>query len=218
MELCIFDLDGTLVDSLTDLGETVNQILFEQGLSTHAIGAYRKFVGDGVLALLSRAFPAGKRDEQTLKKAKARFDALYEENCFCHTAPYPGVLSLLDGLKKDGKKIAVLSNKPDAFARKMVLHFFPEDLFDCILGQTEGIEKKPSPEGVRKIQSLLSVSKEETVLIGDSNVDVFTAKNAGISSVGVTYGFRDREELTLAGADFVVDTVEECGKVLRNCK
>ncbi len=218
MKLCIFDLDGTLINSLEDLGETVNQILAEEGLLPHTMEAYRYFVGDGVFLLLQRAFPENRRDKETLDRAKERFDLLYAENCFHHTAPYPGILKLLETLKERGKKIAVLSNKPDDFARKMVHHFFPADLFDVILGQTPGIEKKPSPEGVDRIRATLGVNREETVLIGDSNVDVFTAKNAGISSVGVTYGFRGREELAAAGADFLADSAEACGQILLNCK
>ena len=100
----------------------------------------------------------------------------------------------------------------------MVHHFFPADLFDVILGQTPGIEKKPSPEGVDRIRATLGVNREETVLIGDSTVDVFTAKNAGVSSIGVTYGFRGREELAAAGADFLADSAEACGQILLNCK
>ena len=199
---CIFDLDGTLIDSLNDLGETVNQLLREKGLAPYPLEAYRMMVGDGVRMLLKRAFP--QENELELCRLQEKFDLLYRENCFTNTRPYSGIPDVLNVLSKRDIRLAVLSNKPDLFAKQICFRFFGENLFFAVNGQREGLPKKPSPEGAEEIIRLCGCAKDQVLFIGDSNVDIFTAKNAGIRSCGVLWGFRSEKELSAAGADCLI--------------
>lgn len=199
---CIFDLDGTLIDSLTDLGETVNQLLKEKNLTPYPIEDYRMMVGDGVKMLLKRAFPQA--NETELCQLKEMFDMIYRKNCFQNTQPYHGIPEVLDRLKKQHVRLAVLSNKPDLFAKQICSRFFGNDLFFTVAGQREDFPKKPSPEGAEEIIRRCGCKKEQVLFVGDSNVDIFTAKHAGIKSCGVLWGFRSKKELSAAGADYLI--------------
>mgnify|MGYP005787821293 CR=1 FL=1 len=201
---CVFDLDGTLVNSLEDLARATNFALKKNGLPAKELEEYRYFVGDGVFKLVERA-AGGKGTPELLKKIKADFDAYYATHYHVHTAFYPGILPLLQELKQKGIKLAVISNKPHEFAVQIVSEFAP-GFFDCAMGNSPKFPKKPDPASLSFTMETLGVSPEETLFIGDSNVDIFTGHNAGVKAVGVTWGFRPRKELMDAGADYLADT------------
>ncbi len=203
-KLYLFDLDGTLVDSLEDLADAANWMLAQSGFPTHSLEEYRRFVGNGVYKLVERALPEDRRSPAEVTVFKAVFDARYQAHCMDKTRPYPGIPSLLAGLKKRGAELAVLSNKSDAFVRQIVEGLLGSGLFSAIRGQREGVPKKPAPDGVWRLLEERGVSRPDALFIGDSDVDIETAQNAGLRSAGVTWGFRGREELTAAGADYLV--------------
>ena len=205
----LFDLDGTIINSLEDLADACNYVLREAGLPEHPVEAYRYFVGNGAYKLAERMLPEKMRSPENTAEYKARFDARYNGHYLDKTKPYPGIRETLDTLKKKGAKLAVLSNKPDNFVRKICRELFGEDYFDAVCGQRDGVAKKPAPDGVFALMKELDAKPEETLFIGDSNVDMETAKNAGLKSAGVVWGFRGREELEQAGADYLVESAGE---------
>lgn len=213
MKLAIFDLDGTLVDSLGDLADSCNNGLKKMGYPVHELEKYRYFVGDGVLKLVERILPEDKRSEENISALKAEFDSYYNVHYADKTHPYDGIVSLLDALSAKGVKLAVASNKPDEFTKSVVKVFF-EGKFDMVLGKCPDTEKKPAPDILLKIMDALDVSADETVMIGDTNVDIRTAKNAGVSSIGCLWGFRTMEELEQAGADHIVSSPNEILKYI----
>lgn len=204
MKLIVFDLDGTLVNSLADLAAATNISLKKFGYPEHELEKFRYFVGDGVPKLLERAVPESERSVERLAEMKKCFDAYYNTHFADNTNPYDGIPQLLAGIKKLGYKMAVASNKPDEFTKEIVNTFF-EGIFDIIQGKAPDTEKKPAPDIVLKIMKKLNASAEDTVMVGDSNVDIFTAKNAGIKSIGCLWGFRTRQELEEAGADYIAE-------------
>lgn len=210
-QLCIFDLDGTLINSLGDLADSVNFALRQYNLPEHPEEAYRHFVGNGAKRLIQRVLPQGRED--LFQQVYETYDRRYHDCCLCRTQPYPGILSLLDEVHKAGSQIAVLSNKPDPFTRYIAGHFFPHQL-DLVFGQRPGIPTKPAPDGVWEILRHFEVSPEQAILIGDSDVDIETAHQAGMSSLGVCWGFRGREELERAGADFLAADAAEAARIL----
>lgn len=208
IQLCVFDLDGTLVNSLEDLANSTNFALEKNGFEAYPTESYRRFVGDGVPMLIKRAL--GDRDtKEAEQKLLGDFNAFYDAHYADNTRPYDGNLELLEGVKRRGVKSAVLSNKPDNFVKIIMKRLFPEYEFSWVQGKAEGFPKKPDPTALNFILKSLGVSKEEVLYIGDSNVDVFTGKNAGVATCGVLWGFRGREELTAAGADFIVGRPQE---------
>lgn len=207
-QFCIFDLDGTLVNSLEDLAAATNNTLIQHGFPTHPTEAYRHFVGDGILMLLRRAAPKD-TDPETLQQLRQGFDQYYAVHCFDHTQPYPGCLQLLETLSQKGISCAVLSNKPDEFVGTIVKRLYPHLVFSSIFGKRPGYEKKPDPAALNEMIRQQGVSKESCLYIGDSDVDVYTAHNAGIRCCGVLWGFRGYEELTRAGADCLAATPME---------
>lgn len=213
MKLAIFDLDGTLVDSLGDLADACNNGLRKFGYPVHELEKYRYFVGDGVLKLVERILPEEKRSEESIAALKAEFDSYYNVHYADKTHPYDGIVSLLDKLAERGVKLAVASNKPDEFTKAVVKVFF-EGKFDMVVGKCPDTEKKPAPDILLKIMDALDVSADETVMIGDTNVDIRTAKNAGVSSIGCLWGFRTMEELEQAGADHIVSSPNEILKYI----
>ena len=213
MKLAIFDLDGTLVDSLGDLADACNNGLKKMGYPVHELEKYRYFVGDGVLKLVERILPEDKRSEENISALKAEFDSYYNVHYADKTHPYDGIVSLLDALSAKGVKLAVASNKPDEFTKSVVNVFFVGK-FDMVLGKCPDTEKKPAPDILLKIMDALDVSADETVMIGDTNVDIRTAKNAGVSSIGCLWGFRTMEELEQAGADNIVSSPNEILKYI----
>lgn len=200
-KLVIFDLDGTLINSLEDLGTAINVSLKKMSLSTHNMDKFNYFVGNGIKNLCERA--VGEHQDR-VEELYNLFSEYYGSHYAVYTKPYLNVEELLIHLKQNGIKIAVASNKAENFAIKIVCELFPNIQFDCIKGQIETRDKKPCPDIILEIMKELEVSKEETLMVGDSNVDIQTAKNSGLKSVGCLWGFRDYEELSEAGADHII--------------
>ncbi len=198
----IFDLDGTLVDSLLGIAASLNRALSASGLPTHPLAAVRGFIGNGARILVQRAAPADAAGTllDTLEQA---FKADYEVTWPTGTVAYAGISELLATLQARGYPLAVLSNKPHPFTLTIVSQVFPEIDFKVVLGQLAGIPHKPDPAGAFEIANLLSLLPAECTVIGDSTMDIETARNAGMRSVAVTWGFHDRERL--AAADLIVD-------------
>lgn len=194
----IFDLDGTLLDTLGDLAASVNYALRSVGLPEHSIDDVRRFVGNGVRLLMVRAIEGGDSNPR-FEEAYATFRSHYMEHGLDTTQPYPGIMELLKELKVRGKKIAVVSNKFYDATQELVKHFFGEYV-SVAIGERENIRKKPAPDTVLEAMRMLGVGKEGAVYIGDSDVDFNTAKNVGIPCVSVLWGFRDREFLESIGA------------------
>lgn len=195
----LFDLDGTLLNTLDDLANAGNYALEQLGLPTHPIEAYRYFVGNGARKLCERMLPEEKRTKTALEAAYHLFDQRYQTHMFDCTAPYPGIPELLSALKERKLRLGVLSNKPDAFVQEIVERFFP-GIFEAVAGQ-QGSRIKPDPAGVNHILQQFGVPPEECLYIGDSAVDIQTAQNAYTHSCGVLWGFRDEAELQKAGAE-----------------
>ncbi|MBR6790427.1 MAG: HAD-IA family hydrolase [Oscillospiraceae bacterium] len=214
VKLCIFDLDGTIIDSQEDLADSVNAGLRQEGLPEHTVEAFIRFVGNGVARMVKDAMPEDVRDnEEIFSRVFDVFQKEYDARCLNKTYAYPGAPELLDELRANGVKLALLSNKLQAFTERIVRHYFGDRL-DLIFGQREGIAKKPAPDGVFEIMRHFGVSAEETFFIGDSDVDVMTAKNAGIPCLGVSWGFRGREDLEKAGCELIADTMDEALQIL----
>ncbi len=211
----LFDLDGTLTDTLQDLTQAVNHALQENGMPTRTLQEVRKMVGNGVYSLIARAVQTGSSETQ-VQQVFASFTAFYAKHATDTTCPYPGVRELLHTLKNAGMQLAVLSNKLDAPTKAIVERFFP-GVFTVVFGQRQGVPKKPDPTAVREALSLLGVTEEECVYVGDSEVDVQTAKNAGISCFAVSWGFRDKEELISAGATRIYKNAQELLLALLPC-
>ena len=203
----IFDLDGTILNTLEDLANAGNWICRQRGWPEHTVEGYRQLVGTGMRNLLRLLDPMGDSDPQ-LDKALAEYMDYYGQHSLEKTAPYPGIPALLAELKSRGMKLAVYSNKGDRFCAEIVEHFFP-GVFDVIRGKVDGVPVKPDPAGLQLVLDALGAERETTLYVGDSNVDMETARNGGLVSCGVTWGFRGRRELQEAGAVHLADTAEE---------
>lgn len=203
--LVIFDLDGTLLDSLTDLAISTNHALRQNGFPEHEREAYRHFVGNGVRKLIERALPEGSREAGMVERVMADFMAYYSLHKADYTAPYDGIPALLQALRKQGMRLAVASNKFQSATEAMVPYYFGEGCFDFIHGQRESVPPKPDPQVVMNIMAEANVEPGEVLYVGDSGVDMQTAARAGVRSVGVLWGFRSREELLANGAMHVVE-------------
>jgi len=196
----IFDLDGTLLDTLQDLADAVNRVLKARGWPTHPNQAYRQFVGEGARNLVWRAVPQEQRTDAVVAKFLAEYQAEYKRNWNATTRPYDGIPELLDELATLRVKMAVLSNKPEAFTRLCVQELLPRWSFDAVLGQTDKLPMKPDPAGPREIARMLGVAANRFLYVGDSGVDMETAVNAGMFPVGALWGFRTKRELLKHGA------------------
>ena len=199
----IFDLDGTLLDTVEDLADASNRVLLDYGHPVHAVDSYRYFVGDGLMTLMDRVTPQDVRGDD-LKKYFDRFKDVYKENWDNKTRPYHGIPAMLSELKEINVGCSVLSNKPHEFTLVCVKRFFPEVPFACVFGQREGVPKKPDPIGAIEISQKLKVDPAECLYVGDTSVDMKTGKGAGMVTMGVLWGFREREELVENGADVLV--------------
>ncbi|ADU26633.1 HAD family hydrolase [Ethanoligenens harbinense] len=205
---CIFDLDGTLADSLQDLADAANHALRAQDYPTHETPRYRFFVGNGVPKLLERVLPEHARTPETLAHTRTLFDAYYRAHGLDHTRPYTGILPLLDILGKRGVKLAVLSNKPDAFAKEIVTALFG-NRFHPVFGNRPDVPRKPDPAAALEAAEIMAVCPEQCLFLGDSGVDMQTAAAAGMIGVGVLWGFRDRAELLENGAKKLLSRPED---------
>ena len=202
----IFDLDGTLLDTLADIGNTANDVLTDRGHPTHDLDAYRHFIGDGVATLFTRILPEGVPTPELIADCVSEFGVTYGRRWNENSQLYPGIEELLKELVRREIPIAILSNKPHDFVGVCVAEFLPAWPFDPILGQREGIPRKPDPAGVLEVCEALGVSPGECIYVGDSSVDMLTAKNSGALAVGVAWGFRPVEELVEYGAAHILDT------------
>lgn len=201
----IFDLDGTLLNTLTDLANAGNNALTGCGFATHPVDDFKFFVGDGRRNMVLRMLPKeAAENEMIVAKAEQLFDEAYHAHLLDCTVPYPGVPELLDALKAGGLKLGVVSNKPDEFVQRIVEDYFP-GIFDMVCGQVGGV-LKPDPAGVNRVLNALGLAPHEALYVGDSGVDVATAHNAHCPVCAVSWGFRPKEELVGAGADQIIDT------------
>ena len=193
--LVIFDLDGTLLNTIADLAVATNEALRAMGYPTHAEEVIQTFVGNGVGKLLERSMPLDKRTEENIALVRRHFMAYYDQHNADLSTPYPGIADMLSRLQEDGVMLAVASNKYQSATEKLIARYFPHINFVCVLGQRQGIPVKPSPDIVLEIMEKANVSRSDTLYVGDSGVDMQTACNAGIDSVAVSWGFRPRAEL-----------------------
>ena len=210
----IFDLDGTLLNTIDDLGYACNYALEKIGYPTYPIEAYPAKVGNGINNLIRRALPEADRTEENVMRVREYFVPYYNEHNCDYTQPYEGIPEVLAMLKAQGHQLAVASNKYQAATEKIVNHFFP-GVFDVILGEREGVERKPNPQIVFDILNSLqpSVISLQTLYIGDSLVDFETAKNAHVPFVACSWGFVQRERLVEAGIEHIIDKPEEIIKI-----
>lgn len=211
-QLAIFDLDGTLLNTIADLGASTNFALSEMGYAEHPLSAYNFMVGNGVRKLMERAQPDA--SSETVDRLLEHFRRHYDEHCTDTTQPYPGVPELLSELSSKGLRLAVATNKYQSAAEKIISHFFPQIKFEAVLGQIPERPVKPDPSVVFSILGMCPTAKRDVIYIGDSAVDIETARRACVESVGVTWGFRPVSELRKACADHVVSNPEEILKFL----
>ncbi len=212
----IFDLDGTLLDSLQDIAESMNKALAEEGLPEHPLEAYKDFVCNGLFKLTERAMPKNRRSEKEVEKMAEKFWVNYEESWFLHTKPYPGILYLIQLCVSHKIKVAILSNKVHYFTKKMIRHYFRgaminqgKNPFGIYSGEQPDMPAKPDPTRALELAERLKCKPENIALMGDSPIDVETAKNAGMISIGAAWGFSGREALEKAGADYIIDDPAE---------
>jgi phosphoglycolate phosphatase len=204
IHLAIFDLDGTLIDSLGDLADAMNVVLDERGYPVHPHDAYRHFVGDGIEMLVRRALPPEVVDTTDIAEVVGAMRKEYSGRWLATTRTFPGIPALLARLRSFGIRIAVLSNKPDFATRAIVRELFEEGAFDVIRGAREDVPLKPDPTAAIQVATDLGLEPELSAFIGDTPIDMKTGRNAGMRTVGVTWGFRGVHELVDAGADHVI--------------
>lgn len=209
IRLIVFDLDGTLLNTIADLADSTNYALQQHGFPTHPTEAYNFFVGNGINKLFERALPEGEKTKDNILRIRKYFLAYYSEHNMDKSAPYPGIPELLRELHARGFQLAVASNKYHEATQELVACYFPGIPFVKVLGQREGVAPKPDPTIVYDILAAASVSGKETLYVGDSGVDMQTAVNSGVLSCGVTWGFRPRTELESFHPDYLVDKAEE---------
>ncbi len=212
----IFDLDGTLVDSLGDIADATNHALTLHGLPTHPESAYLRFVGSGVRELIRRAVPAGRED--LLEPVLASYKAYYDDHLFDRTAHYPGIPELLSALAGDGARLAVLSNKSDDFVKRLVARLLPGVPFAAVYGERPDLPRKPDPTAALALAKELGVPPSECAFVGDTSIDMDTARAAGMYGVGVAWGFREVAELRAHGARAVADTAQSLLAALRDAR
>lgn len=204
-QLVIFDLDGTLLNTIADLAEAVNRALVACGFAEHPTDAYRFFVGDGVSKLFERALPPEARTAENIARIRTHFMPYYEAHNADLSRPYEGILELLAELQSRGVKMAVASNKYQAATQKLVRHYFADTDFVAVFGQREGVAIKPDPQIIFDVLEVAGVSAEDVIYVGDSNVDMQTGPRAGVDTVGVSWGFRPREELAAHNPLAIID-------------
>jgi len=211
----LFDLDGTLLDTLKDLALSMNRVLKKNGFPTHSEEKYRYFVGNGASVLVRRAVPDSIRsDKNVLDRVHKEFLKDYAQNWDKNTRPYPGIDQMLDELSKRGLRLAILSNKPHDFTRLCVKRFLGRWHFDMVLGDRPGVPRKPDPSGAIEIANSLNISQDSFLYLGDTSIDMTTATRAEMFPVGVLWGFRDRKELEDSGAKAVISTPCQLLKIL----
>lgn len=212
--LFIFDLDGTLLNTIGDLAAGCNYMLTLRNLPTHSLEDYSSFVGNGIMRLVERSLPAELRTKEYVAAARRDFVDYYIDHIDLYTQPYEGIVELINELDAKGCKLAIDSNKFQAGTEKLIKKFFPSIDFVMICGNREGVPLKPDTALVDLILDSANVDKQHCAMIGDSGVDMQTACRAGITAVGVSWGFRSRQELQEEGADHIADSVEDLRNIL----
>lgn len=215
IQLIIFDLDGTLLNTYEDLGNAVNHVLAKYNFPIHELILYKTFVGNGIDNLLKKCLPTDFSDETLFQAIRKDFVEFYEANKYNQTHPYEGIFDLLRELKSQQIKLAVASNKYHEATVELVTRYFPETEFEVVFGHRIDHPKKPDPQIVHDIVEITGISKQQTLYVGDSSVDMLTAQNAGIQSIGVTWGFRSEKELRDHQADYIVHQPDEILELLR---
>lgn len=200
----VFDLDGTLLDTIPDIAANLNRALAERGFPTHPVEKCKTFVGDGIINAIRRALPEG-TDEDAVWDVHALYQRFYPENCAVHTQYYPGIRELLAALHEKGIPLAVLSNKTDGTAKRIAAHYFPEIPFRCVRGRVPEYPLKPDPGAAAPVLEALGLRPEEIVYVGDSGTDMTFAKAVGMLPVAAPWGYRSREELVERGAAYVLE-------------
>ena len=201
----LFDLDGTLIDTIDDIGNAVNRVLLKKGFEKHSISSYRQFVGDGSKTLITRALPEEHRNEKLISACHKEFIEDYSRNIVVKTRPYDGIPEMLDMLKMQGLKLAVLSNKSDFLTKKCVSTVLSKWDFDVVLGQRDSVPLKPDPHSALEVAEKLTIPPANFLYLGDTAVDMKTAVSAGMFPVGVLWGFRTLKELKESGARAIID-------------
>ena len=208
----IFDLDGTLLDTLTDLAEGTNYALRVNGFPERTTDEIRRFVGNGARKLIERAVPEG-QIEAALEQVRQDFDIYYKVHCKDHTGPYPGIMEMLQELVHQGYALGVVSNKPDFAVQELIPEYFP-DIFASVSGERQGVAKKPAPDLIREAMKNLQADSSNAVYVGDSEVDLEAAVNAGIPCISVAWGFKGRRFLEEQHAGMIIETPAEIQKYL----
>lgn len=208
----IFDLDGTLLNTLGDLREAANAALRLRGLPPRSLEEIQRFIGNGVRNLMRRCLPEGASDAE-IDAALADFKQYYGAHLYDSTVPYDGIPELLCALRKRGVKVGVLSNKLDTATQALIQHYFPGQA-DVVFGEHSGVPRKPDPTSCHMVMEQLGVQPEDVLYVGDSGVDMQTARNAGLTAIGVTWGFRSRDVLLENGAHALVDRPEQILQML----
>lgn len=207
---CIFDLDGTLCDSVESIAVSANRALREIGRKEASLEQYKKFVGDGVDELMYRLLRFGGDEKaEHFEELKRLYTEYFKEGCLYNIKPYPGILKLLGELKEQGAKLAVLSNKPHENTKNVVEKCFGTELFDLVQGQSDAFKRKPDPSGALYLAGLLETRPEQVMYLGDTGTDMKTGRAAGMYTVGVLWGFRTEAELWENGAEEVVSEAEQ---------
>ena len=204
----IFDLDGTLLNTIEDLAAAANWVCRRNGWPEHSVEEFRGMVGHGIRNLVAQFSPTGSRSPLMLAHALHQFSGYYGAHSMDRTQPYRGIPELLEALRERGIALAVYSNKADEFSQKIVGHFFP-GVFTLVRGHLEGTPVKPDPAGIHVVLETMGASAAETLFVGDSDVDVQTAHNGRMAACGVTWGYRSREVLEKAGAEYLAQTPKE---------
>ncbi len=215
IKLVIFDLDGTLLDTIADLACSTNYAFEQLGFPTHPVDAYKFFVGNGINKLIERALPEDARTPENMLRVREVFLSYYDEHNTDYTHPYEGIPELLQAIHSGNIGIAVASNKYQRATEKLIRTFFSDISFAAVFGQREGVPSKPDPAVVYDILNITGATSAEALYIGDSGVDMQTASNSGIVSVGVTWGFRPRAELKENNAWHIVDTTREIIEIIK---
>lgn len=213
--LIIFDLDGTLLDTVADLAVSTNYALSQFNFPTHDISAYKLFIGNGINNLFERALPKGEKTAENIWEIRKHFLEYYGAHSAELTVPFPGISELLQKLQSAGFKLAVASNKYQQGTETLIQRFFPEIEFTAVFGQCEGIPVKPDPTIVQDIMSIANVPASEVLYVGDSGVDMQTANNSGVDAVGVTWGFRPKAELEAFRPKYMIDKAEDIWEILK---
>lgn len=210
----LFDLDGTLLDTLADIAHSANSVLAELGFPTHDMDAYRHFVGEGLVALFRKALPPEVNADEAMPRCAEAFREAYGRHWNVRTRPYDGIRKLLDALGARQIEMAVLSNKPDAFTKQCVQEYLSEYEFRAVLGQRDGVPRKPDPAGAMEIIDATGIPAEQFLYLGDSAIDMKTATAAGMYAVGALWGFRSFDELQQSGAKATISRPAELLELL----